>query len=53
LTKKVDAKSDSIPRKGGIAASFLDGPTDLELNGFRQQNVISAPTVGIRLAIVA
>jgi hypothetical protein len=34
-----------ILRKDGIAASFPDGLTDLQWNGFRQQNVISALSV--------
>lgn len=40
MTKEVDAKGDYIVQKHGIASFFRDGLTDLELNGFRQQNVI-------------
>lgn len=40
MTKEVDAKGYYIRRKHDIVSFFLDGQTDLKLNGFSQQNVI-------------
>jgi hypothetical protein len=40
MTTEVDAKGYFILRKHVIVSFFLDGLTDLELNGFSPQNVI-------------
>jgi hypothetical protein len=40
MTKEVDAEGYFIGRKHVIVSFFLDGLTDLELDGFSPQNVI-------------